>query len=363
MPNEGPQIEILKQSGSDQQRGRFFLDEQVELRCSTSESKPAAALDWIINDSLNLSAPIESQLQQLFTIKNQRFVRIPSVNRSGSSNYQAIGRTSAKTVPRQTVVSYDTYELHGANATLFNPVNEREATLVNLASSSLDQLLETSISRLNFTVDVDLLQSLSYSNRHSYEEGSTYRARNGQSNRKSLSLKRVPITGGLLVLPNSTSSDKMIPNQLSTNAISRSKRSKPTAGSPSMSLSNSLSSFSPQALVDTTKFRSSGNSFITGARRPNQEGVSLMNDSNVKQVQLKIKCVARLLQITMSHQTKIQLVSRTKDSERDSSSLVNALRRQHTGDKNSAATFRPSNYRATFIFLAYFFIKIWTALY
>lgn len=304
-------------------------------------------------------------MKQIFTIRSSRFVRIPSVNRSNSTNiFQGVGRTLAKTILGQPIVSFDTYELHGDNATLIEPGSEKEATLVKLASSSLDQLLETSVSKLNFTVDVNFLQLLSYLNRLSKEEeNQTYRTRVGQINRDGPSLKRYPITESLLVLLNSTSSDKMIPNQLSTNAISRGKRSKLAAGSSSIYLSNSLLSPSlPQAIVHTSKIRSSRGSFITGAKRPKKTGVSSMNDSYISQIQLRIKCVSRLLQVTMSHQTKLHLVNRTRDNEGELT-LTNPLRRQRTSGKNSASTFRLSNFQTIFIIVAYLFTKIWKVSY
>lgn len=341
MPNEGPVIEIVKHSSNtNHQKGRYYLNEQVELKCSTSESKPAAILDWIINDFLNLSAPIESQLKQLFTINSQRFVRIPSGNGNSSNNYQAIGRrTSSKALQRQQIVSFETYELAGDTATLVNSqVNKKEPTLVNLPSNSLDQLLEMDISRLNFTVDANLFQLLPYIGRVSSEEGSTYQAKIGQNNRKSSTLERAIITGSLLTMLNSTSSDRMISN--TTNAIRNKRSRKPAAEIPSIYLFNSdISSSQKTVPVNLGKTRLPNSSFTTTTttfKRPlNQRVVTTINDIKAKQVQLKIRCVARLLQLTMSHQTKIHIVNKTKENEEEDLTLINALRRQRTSDKNS----------------------------
>lgn len=340
MPNEGPVIEIVKHSSStNHQKGRCYLNEQVELKCSTSESKPAATLDWIINDFLNLSAPIESQLKRLFTINSRRFVRIPSGNENSSNNYQANGgRTSSKALQRQQIVPFETYELAGDNATLASsPVNKREPTLVNLPGNTLDQLLEMTVSRLNFTVDANLFQLLSYIGRLSSREGSTYQAEIGQNNRKSSTLERAPISESLLVLLNSTSSDRMIPNKLATNAIRNKRSRKPVSEIPSIYLFNSdISSSQKTVPVNISKTRLPNSSFITTFKRPpNQMGVTTTNDIQAKQVQLKIRCVARLSQLTMSHQTKIYIVNKTKESEEEDLTLINALRRQRTSDKNS----------------------------
>lgn len=55
------------------------MGERIELKCVAPETKPATQIDWLINETLNLSAtaPISSHGSPLFSVSYHRFTRLP----------------------------------------------------------------------------------------------------------------------------------------------------------------------------------------------------------------------------------------------------------------------------------------------
>lgn len=319
----------------NQPKGRYFLNQQIELKCSTAESKPAASLDWIINDSLNLSSPTiqhNQQLEQLFQIKNQKLVRISQHFFNGATpnanfNRQATGRSPLEVSSRhQMASSTATYELIGDNATFIGPHNQSLTgpTVLNLASSTLNQLLEMSTSRLNFTLDANLLQLLL-----SLDGGSTYQAKTRQANRKNSPLSRESTIDNQFVSLNPANLKQMTKTR-SEDAIRRGTRSNlPISSTSIFDLKPDLPPLLQAIEGPQSPARAPGGPFISGKKKQKLRH----NDNNAKPVLLKISCVARLLQLTMSHHIKMTISNKTKDSEEDST-IMNALM-QKTSDKNS----------------------------
>lgn len=149
LPSEGPSIRPHKGAG------RYFVGDPVELLCSAPESKPAAKLDWILDGSWNLSAAPDHW--PLIEVRNQRLVRLPSLNTSAQ-------RSLARPLSwSSSPVAYTVYQLdNGTRAVPLEggpPEGAPPRLPVELAGA-LDQLAEMSSSRLNFTVGPELLQVL-----------------------------------------------------------------------------------------------------------------------------------------------------------------------------------------------------------
>lgn len=173
LPNEGPSIEMIK---PEPLRRQLVRGDPVKLECSAPESKPPLSLDWIINDTLNLSstqnngaaaADINSrEMRHFFNFSSLRYVRLPA---SLTTNNVAAGR-SRTTNPISGQPSQIFYLIqNGSLASPPTPPPSEEAAskqlsvdkpqVINL-TGSLDRLPERSTTKLNFTVDADLFAYL-----------------------------------------------------------------------------------------------------------------------------------------------------------------------------------------------------------
>lgn len=160
LPNNGPLIEYyldndnndfepksnqhnqLSNKYSNQQlmnKPMLYLNSRLELICIASESKPAGKISWLLNDRLNLTTQTQND-QSFADIRKQKFVQL---------------RTS---VNKKTPLT--TYELLD-NGSLVLPSNDSsKPTNISLVDK-LNQVLEISASRLNLTINSDLLERLS----------------------------------------------------------------------------------------------------------------------------------------------------------------------------------------------------------
>lgn len=157
LPNKGPSIQMIKPRELTIHRG-----DSVELLCQTPESKPPLSLDWIINDTLNLSSAQSSdKSRSYFNYSTSRFVRLPSLMLTAlptTTTSAGGGRSSASKQAVRTMAPQILYLIQ--NGSMASPlVEEANAELkpqaINLAGS-LDRLPETSTARLNFTADGNL---------------------------------------------------------------------------------------------------------------------------------------------------------------------------------------------------------------
>lgn len=134
-------IEIVRASKSID----FYQGEQVELVCSTPESKPAAQLDWLV-DQLNLSSIGErhSKLASKFTVSSRRFVRLPqgSVRQNPNLSLKSPNGELQYEVINGTQLASDS----------------KAPTI--LVGRSFDQLGEVVSSRLSFILDSNLFKEI-----------------------------------------------------------------------------------------------------------------------------------------------------------------------------------------------------------
>lgn len=314
LPNKGPVIEMIKPA---QASGRqLFRGDSVELVCSSSESKPPLSLDWIINDTLNLSSALSGggggsgdinsadrldQAGRFFNFSSSRLVRLPNLQASSvsppisahatSSMAQPIGsKRPSHMMPSQIFYLIQNGSVASpllAPTTTASELPGKPQPAINL-TGSLDRLAETSTTRLNFTVDANLFLYL--------------------SNRLAAS-QRSPLP------------------QVAASAILRSRGTRQT--------SNRLDS--PHEATNRTN-RMSRSKFKDLPRRPsNQSTTSTMNSNNnvvrrkssptnrvrpFDATTLRIKCVARVMHLTMSDEVKFNLVV---DKSRDEAAETSAI--------------------------------------
>lgn len=159
LPNEGPQIE---ESPWTRPAVRRLLGEQLSLHCSLRNSKPSVNLDWVLNESLNLtsSRPLHVSGRPLFDVSHKRLVRLPVVVATSTASPVGTGQSQLTGGAKQVPVYLD-YELDTSKErqTIARP-RGTFGPPVNLSQAAVDQLLETSTSKLSFTVDTNLLQFL-----------------------------------------------------------------------------------------------------------------------------------------------------------------------------------------------------------
>lgn len=266
-----------------------FLDDRLKFRCSSRESKPATKLDWIINDTLNLSSfmPLNSNGLPIFEVTHKRFVRLPvqsgtpplAINHYHPSPSQQQTKSHSRSLfldskvpPSSSSTTFGFYELDAtsSHSSLVLP-GDSSASAISLVGSSLDQILETSSSTLNFSVDANLIQLLT----------------NNFGSAGDVSLQPHPTPA--------TSLRKRIGQARGNGGVKWRKRS----GAASL-----INGTSPTI---TTK------------------------------LSLRIKCVARVLHLSMSDEITIRLVNKTRESFSNQLANLEAQRQQQRSgsDANS----------------------------
>lgn len=244
-----------------------MIGDQIELRCSARDSKPVAQLDWIINDKLNLSASnlmLATNQKLLFSVDQRRHVRLPIQN----TNLPPEPLAQAKDAPKATTL-YQTYELVDIADTITAKPLANSSRPISLTSKSLDQLVEFATSTLNFTVSPDLIRLL-------YERAQT----SGESSRRSIAkllLGHARLERHGANLPSS-------PIEINGRSDNYTQG---TNGVPSKRRGSSSSQMtSPRTNSSTTQSK-----FI-----------------------LKIKCVARVMHLSMSDELKIRFINKTREN-------------------------------------------------
>lgn len=220
----------------------YSLGDSIKLTCTTFESKPAASIDWIINGTLNLTSarPLSGQQRPLFYVETSRTVKLP-MTANATGQYKAFGQASlGHSVNAQTFKYGNT-----STSTIDPPFIPGVSPPINLAHA-LDQLLESTTSQLNFTVDSEFFEALSrYTN----------------------SKQKSPPTG-------------------QTNSLT-------TSDKPELSTLDS---------VVSVRLRTNRGTNLT-ARKPRKR---LLLATNNDELRLDIRCVARVLHLVMSDEIKLR---------------------------------------------------------
>lgn len=287
LPDEGPRIERHRSNFELQ----LFLGDHLDLACSSPESKPAASLDWIINDNMNLSA---GSKYSHFKLTQRRLVRLPTLDglpllvrglSARTTNAKVNADLSAPKRLDPNSISYATYEIRQDNSllTLINGQDQHRIVEPSFkARSMLAQLVESSQTRLNLSVDADLFglllsqRNFSNTNRLDYSKPPGSSAQGDQFvSLKSHSIQVIEDTN-TSVYPDISGR----PAVASTFTGSSGARRKATTKSPS-----------------------------TG-----QPSNMFGHPSNYKQfsIVLRVKCVSRVLHLLMSDELKVRIFNRTR---------------------------------------------------
>lgn len=168
-------IEIISEVSSNSRASKaidLFLGEKLELQCSTSESKPAAKLDWIVDNLLNLTTKRDHLISSYFSLESKRFVRIGLRETSRLDNRPMISSSSSNQVSRNSKANSihmspiinDTAIYEVINGSLIIPSNSNiksnpeQFSLIK--SANLDQFVEISTTKLTFELDSKLMKAI-----------------------------------------------------------------------------------------------------------------------------------------------------------------------------------------------------------
>lgn len=321
----------------------YFLGDRVDILCSTPESKPATVIDWIINDSLNLSAsssiPVLEEFEQwpVIEVNNKQLVRLLAPINSSIGERIA---TDIRTQALQSQVALNpltaiTYELIQNNTKAIPyQAQQQPPTLSNhllpkpisVAESTLNQLLELSISRINFTIDTNLLQRLNLTagknSRRPEKFNSMIKLREIKT-RLSSSQGTIETVGEERFL---STGDPIPYDRLRNDSTSLSEAKRILTRRLESKHLSLLNSSSKAGWVKSTPISHT---------HPAKEGRFAINNQKLL---LKIECVARFIHWNMSDAIKIQVYSKTKKDIGADSNVVIAQKRQRVNEKNSGKT-------------------------
>lgn len=389
LPSGGPQISQIgtKQANDfhkshrqhNLQRTQSFvsLGDRIELQCVAPETKPATQIDWIVNDSLNLSKvmPNNSLGLELFELINNRYTKLPLKLNSKQFSSSLLSRPQALTnqslildltsngnenpLDLQALVTIDAsnhkdvsesnvyadfeiFELKSSTGsgpsddtrTAFKAVPKASSMpTITLSSQSLDQLLETSVSTLNFTISSELIQLLATTNRSkvSAMQSISYVDSNPseQVSSQRFSVKSQRLSGSTQQLERSS-------RKLS--AAANSKLRSQGNDSNEIASTASMSSKSSDRVANVSKTANPSKRKTAFVRGETGSGSSNKFGSGGKNV-IQIKCVARILNLNMFDE--IRLIVQTdripsshhRQDKPSSKSLLSET------DKNSANCF------------------------
>ena len=311
LPSQGPEIENLRKSYANQ---HYFLGDQIALRCLSHDSKPAAQLDWILNDRINLTEistlsnvlalassasnsptnETKSRRFPAFLVQGNRHVRLaphslqlpPSQDQlaavqtllpiTANNSAKAASARSALGPQRPSRISNGESYFIGQPSGLAQtsggsqPPSRSHQQPIKLTSKSLDQLAEFSTSTLSLNVTLDLLRLLQDLNHFN-----SIRINDGQKSRSA------PIS------PQNNHQEHKF-EMITYEPLGLSNNNNRSVG-----------------------FRQRNSSF-----RPNRSKVAKRYGSaagtNVQVIfVLRIRCVARVLHLNMLDEVKLKLVNRT----------------------------------------------------
>ena len=231
------------------------------------DSKPAARLDWIVNDKLNLSATnlfrAGPSAGPIFSVKQRRHVRLPAAGqeaRPGASEAAPLAlellQSQSQSQFQAAAESAPFLLLAGrqSNGSLANQ-HQHQQRPISLTRKALDQLAEFASSTLTFSVSPDLVRAL---------------AERGSGAARTLSKRHTHL------------------------------EPEPRLGAPS------LASKSQGRLAEpATKWRHVARLASQQHSSPNWEQPRMV---------LKINCVAQVMHLSMSAATKLKLVNKTRES-------------------------------------------------
>lgn len=325
----------------------YSLGDQLDLVCSAPDSKPATSLDWIINDSLNLSAasPAMSTTEgierwPLLELDNRRLIRLSSpINGSiGEKGPQVVHQLAGKQQPLNQI----TYELilNNTRAILYQDQQRNKQRLVPMANnhtaqqsiamaeSVLDQLLELSISRLNFTIDTNLLQRLDL----------TASKLRQKTDRKANSMLRLREIKTRLNPSHETTTDIIGEERFISVGATVSSATNTTGLLAQMRTNLTGLSGLNRTLIKrfADKYPPNPNptnraGWIRSQPTSSKLGSIVMNDKLL----LKIECVSRFLHWNLSDTVKILINTRKKTGDVDDFNAAAAQKRSRINEKNS----------------------------
>lgn len=135
------------------------VGDRLEFRCLSRESKPQTQLDWIINDKINLTATTATgpDSSRLLETNGRRFIKMPKVAPAREITKSDESIHSAENQPAASATTHELIESSGR--TLVRPLDGPNSS-APISVGALDQLPESSMSVLNFTVSADLIHYL-----------------------------------------------------------------------------------------------------------------------------------------------------------------------------------------------------------
>lgn len=303
------------------------MGDQLDLICSAPDSKPATVLDWIINDSLNLSAASSTissidgiEQWPVLEVSARRLVRLStSINGSIGERGAQVGHQLLSQSPN--LLTYELV-LNNTKAVPYQwpPGNLSPPQPIGLAGSVLDQIPEQSISRLNFTIDTNLIQRLDLT-------GSKNRQKPERRSNSMLRLKEIKT--------------RLSPSQETTETVGEERFISLGADTPRV-LGQTRGDVTSLSDVKRTLIRrfankhpaSSNSSLRAGWTRTqpiSSKGAIPMNDK----LSIKIECVSRFLHWTLSDTIRILINTKKRVESGNDLEAVTAQKRQRPNGKSS----------------------------
>lgn len=370
------------------------------MQCVAPESKPATKIDWIVNESLNLTkiVPNNSVGLQMFALTNRRYTKLPMKLNSDHSRgtIMSLKQTTttevlkphspsqlatpkltsaennnplvsmASPADQRNALALDVfeseYELSETDrstgsgpsqpgdtlATAFRAVPQMGSVAavptITLSSHALDQLLETSVSTLNFTIDSELMQLLAATDRSRASGANSIQSisyvdsnRNEKLDLHTYPFKSAQVSGQQQL----GQKPRKPPSKAHTKRQSR-------GSSDEFAAPTKL----PDRFANLSKTATPSKRKTAFVRGETGSGSATKFGAPSKTI-IQIKCVARILNLNMFDEIRLIVRSHrnTTYHKQDNANQINPLSKElfAEADKNCASCFSLSSRRAVLV--------------